>query len=166
MTAQFFQIVIIPIALPVIQTRNLPQIIQRMVNRIINILRRNIFTALDHQSDLFCRLRPCVVIIAFLICGDNVNALAVIAHIRHIRAGVTADPVFLLKKCREFFVSRLMLFKVFCNAQFTVHKTGAATEIITQKLCLFIDFLRLVLHAKQTELLSLHGHRKTACRFG
>ena len=59
-----------------------------------------------------------------------------------------------------------MLLKIIRNAQFTVHKTGAASEIIAQKLCLFIDFLQFIFHAKQTELLSLHGHRKTASRFG
>ena len=59
-----------------------------------------------------------------------------------------------------------MLLKIIRNAQFTVHKAGAESEIIAQKLCLFIDFLRLIFHAEQRELLALGGHRKTVSRFG
>ena len=140
-----------------------------MVYGIVNILRRNVLVPFDHCPDLSGDLRPCELIMALLVCRNDMDTLAVIADIRLFRSGMSASPVFLAQHRRKLRVIRLILVIEIRNAQLAVDKLRAACKVIAQKLHLFIgDGVRLHFRSigKQAQLSFACGHRKTAVRFG
>ena len=99
------------------------------------------------------------------------NSLAVIADIRHIRTGMSADPVFMLQEVRKHSIFRMILIVVFRNPKLPVLESGTAPELIPQKLHLFIGSCcifcnRYLFHTEQSQLFRRDWDRKTASLFG